>query len=73
MYFLLAQTELLFDFLPDERVLPVLYLAEIPTLTPHVQMLCVRYDYANYSLKGLLTRVLSNALAVTACQIKGHN
>ena len=51
MYFLLAQTVLLFDFLPDERVLPVLYLSEIPTLTPHVQMLCVRYDYANYSLK----------------------
>ena len=45
-----------FDFLPDEGVLPVLYLAEILTHPqPHVQMLlrtlCVSYDYANYTLK----------------------
>ena len=66
-----------FDFLPDEVVLPVLYLAEIPTLTPMYKCccahMCVKYDYASQQHGGLLTRILNNALAVTPCQIKGHN
>ena len=32
--------------------------------------LCVRYDYASQQHRGFLTRILNNALAVTACQIK---
>ena len=45
-----------FDFLPDERVLPVLYLAEIPTLTPMYKCCCARCASgmimcANYTLK----------------------
>ena len=62
-----------FDFLPDKGVLPVLYLAEIPTPTPMYKCccaLCVRYDYASQQHRGFLTRILNNALAVTACQIK---
>ena len=77
MYFLLAQTVLMtserFDFLPDEGVLPVLYLAEIPTLTPMYKCccaLCLGYDYASQKHGGLLTRILNNDLVVTACQIK---
>ena len=31
-----------FDFLPDEGVLPVLYLAEIPTITPMYKCCCAR-------------------------------
>ena len=67
-----------FDFLDDEGVLPVLYLAEISTLNPMYKccwmyMHCVRYDYASQQHGELLPRILNKDLAATACQIKGHN
>ena len=72
-----------FDFLPDEGVPSVLYLAEIPTLTPMYKCCCARYASGMITVcklnvesqqdGGLLTRIPNNSLDVTACQIKGHN
>ena len=61
--------------------IPVLYLAEIPTLAPMCKCCWARVrkvwfcklHVESQQHGGLLTCILNNALVVTACQIKGHN